>query len=89
MSATRLTHSKRVIIHSKIHQLGTRVLANDTGVITRSDLIGCLGNCARHEDHLFVISSHGRCEGCIAGDCGCGTAGATSCASVETRVAGS
>lgn len=93
---TRLNHvsaksfkykKERGCVHSKIDQFGIRVLANDAGVVTRSDLISRLGNCARHEDDFFVIPGYGGCESCVAGYGGCGTAGTTGCASVEACVA--
>lgn len=76
-----------MIAHSKIDQFGTRVLANDAGVVTRSDLIGRLGDSARHEDDFFSIACHGGCESCVAGDGSCGTAGTTGCAAIEACVA--
>lgn len=87
MLANRRIHREEGLVHSKVHQLGTRVLADDTGVVTRSDLIGGLGKGAGDEDDLFGIAGHSRCESGVAGDCGCGTAGTTSGASIEACVA--
>lgn len=75
-----------IVSHPEVDQLGIRILADDAGVVTRSDLIGCLSNRARHKDDFLVITGHSSCKCCVAGYRRCGTTRTSGCASVEACV---
>jgi len=69
-------------IHAKSAQDGVRVLANNAGIASNTNLIGCLRDGATHDDHLGVIARNGRGESSIGRNSG----GSTTSTSLGTAI---